>query len=199
MFNKKFIVLEGLDRSGKTTVSKILAQKIHNSVIFAFPNRNSQSGKLLNNILKDNKEYIDKHELHLLFSANRYHEMQNISQALKTNHVICDRYFYSGTAYSVANNLDYEWCELVDKYLLKPDVIFFIDINADLLSQRKDYGKEINENIFFQKKVYNVYKEMTKNIDNMIPINGNQNIEKIVEDIIFHLKKNFDMNITLNK
>ena len=74
-----FIVFEGLDRSGKSTQVERLAkhfkskkQKVQS---ISYPNRASQSGKLLDDYLNSKTGDGMGHEaVHLLFSMNRWEE-----------------------------------------------------------------------------------------------------------------------------
>ncbi|KAL6121954.1 tmp1 [Nucleospora cyclopteri] len=59
MRNYKFIVLEGIDNSGKTTISKILAEKM-NAALISFPDRKSESGKKLDEFLRNYREGIEE-------------------------------------------------------------------------------------------------------------------------------------------
>lgn len=52
----KFIVLEGLDRSGKSSVCKYLQHKLNNrteTLLISFPDRTTAIGKMINNFLKN--------------------------------------------------------------------------------------------------------------------------------------------------
>lgn len=40
--------------------------------------------------------------------------------------IICDRYWYSGVAYSAAKGLDLDWCINSDKGLIEPDLIIYL-------------------------------------------------------------------------
>lgn len=40
--------------------------------------------------------------------------------------IICDRYWYSGVAYSLAKGMDFEWCLSSDKGELEPDLIIYL-------------------------------------------------------------------------
>ena len=67
-----------------------------------FPDRTTGIGSILNSYLTCAKE-LDDHAVHLLFSANRWELEQKIVSTLKAgNHVIIDRYAYSGVAFSAA-------------------------------------------------------------------------------------------------
>ena len=132
-----FIVFEGLDRSGKSTqVKKLHAffdQQKQPVKSICYPNRDGQSGELLNNYLKCSKKADIGHEVaHLLFSMNRWEEKKQIIDMLGSGvNVICDRYAYSGVAYSIAKDLGFEWCLGADRGLVMPDLIIYFNVSAD--------------------------------------------------------------------
>lgn len=81
----KFIVFEGLDRCGKSSMVKFLQQKCSTSetpdnqtVAIGFPNRKSAIGIMINDFLC-NKTDIGNEAIHLLFSANRWEAMKEIN------------------------------------------------------------------------------------------------------------------------
>lgn len=69
------IVLEGLDRSGKTSQSTRLLKYLdglgYPAESFRFPDRNTGVGQMISSYLT-NKSQLDDHAIHLLFSANRW-------------------------------------------------------------------------------------------------------------------------------
>uniref|UniRef100_A0A8R1DV82 dTMP kinase n=1 Tax=Caenorhabditis japonica TaxID=281687 RepID=A0A8R1DV82_CAEJA len=107
------IVFEGLDRSGKSTQARRLVDFLnkkhsgqgdtkHTAVLQAFPDRSSPIGKLIDQYLKKEID-LDEHSLHLMFSADRFLKNQTIRDNIANGiDVICDRYCYSGVAYSLA-------------------------------------------------------------------------------------------------
>lgn len=70
-----FIVLEGLDRAGKTTQVKLLEQRFVEAgrpvKMMRFPDRSTIIGQMIDGYLKSSVEMED-HVIHLLFSANRW-------------------------------------------------------------------------------------------------------------------------------
>jgi dTMP kinase len=62
---------------------------------------------------------------------------------------VSDRYAYSGVCYSVAKGLSFDWCLGADRGLLKPDLVFYIDMSAADLAKRSGYGDERFEKIEF--------------------------------------------------
>ena len=148
-----FIVFEGLDRSGKSTQAKKLAERLQGDFI-CFPNReNCESGQLLNAYLKNGKDMGDE-SVHLLFAMNRWEMRNSIVQRLQDGQsVICDRYAYSGVCYSSAKGLKFDWCLGADRGLVKPDLVFYIDMSANDIAKRAGFGDERFEKIEFQSKV----------------------------------------------
>lgn len=79
--------------------------------------------------------------------------------------MICDRYAYSGVSYSAAKGLDFDWCLNADRGLIKPDLVFYFDIDMDTIKSRSGFGDERYEKTEFQGKVrdqYMKFKELNK-------------------------------------
>ena len=70
--------------------------------------------------------------VHLLFSMNRWEMKRQLVDVLQSGQdVVCDRYAYSGVAYSVAKGLDFQWCLGADRGLVLPDLVLYFDASAD--------------------------------------------------------------------
>jgi dTMP kinase len=70
----KLIVLEGLDRSGKSSISKYVQELLSvkgPTVTMNFPDRSTPIGKMINEFLSSKQE-MNNETIHLLFSANRW-------------------------------------------------------------------------------------------------------------------------------
>jgi len=92
----------------------------------SFPDRTTSIGKMINDFLISKVE-LGNEAIHLLFSANRWENMKRLNDNLEKGiTVICDRYWYSGVAYSVAKGMDFEWCISADKGLIEPDMIIYL-------------------------------------------------------------------------
>jgi dTMP kinase len=151
------IVFEGLDRSGKSTQTKLLAENLEKEGIphkvIRFPDRTTPVGKLIDSYLKS-ETAIEDHVINLLFCANRWELAKSIRDSLEAGvTVICDRYAYSGVAYSVAMGLDSDWCRSPNAGLPKPDRLVYLNLDSDKAAARGNYGTERFENPDFQMKV----------------------------------------------
>ena len=118
----------------------------------SFPNRKDcESGRLLDLYLQSRQgNDMGDEAVHLLFSMNRWETKSQIIKKLEAGtSVVCDRYAYSGVAYSAAKGLPFDWCLGADRGLLKPDLIFFMDVSAGAIAQRSGFGNERFEKLEF--------------------------------------------------
>lgn len=158
------ILIEGLDRSGKSTQAEILTQKLDAQLI-KYPDRLTPIGKIIDKYLTDKSFHLPDQAAHLLFLANRWESAQQIVDLLRSGkNIIMDRYIYSGIAYSLAKKgaeMDsFDWLYGPDRGLPKPDLTIFLTISLEELSSRKGYGEERYEQIEFQKKVKACFLEI---------------------------------------
>jgi dTMP kinase len=160
-----FIVLEGLDRTGKTTQARRLTEALNRATPGAahcqpFPDRSTPIGALLSGYLASATD-CEKHAVHLLFSANRWECAPRIERLLREGvHVVADRYSYSGVAYSAAKGLDFQWCAEADQGLPVPDVVLFLVADADALRARAGFGRERYETEEMQRAVAAAYMRL---------------------------------------
>ncbi len=142
-----FIVLEGVDRCGKTTQSALLPKKLVSlgvaAVAMRFPDRTTPVGQLINSYLTSGSE-LDDHAVHLLFSANRWEAAPKLREVLgQGTTIVCDRYAHSGVAFSSAKVNDQnqaimsmDWCKSSDLGLPAPDAVIFLDLALDEAERR---------------------------------------------------------------
>ncbi|CAR29263.1 hypothetical protein ZYGR_0Z01850 [Zygosaccharomyces rouxii] len=166
------ILVEGLDRTGKSTQASILLDKLKpNAELVKFPDRTTPIGQLINRYLTDESFQLPDQSIHLLFSANRWELSQSLQNTLLSGkHVIMDRYVYSGIAYSLAkgiDGMDFDWCIQPDKGLIKPDLLFFLS-NRDSLdtASREGFGQERYESLAFQEKVRDQFYRVLERLEN---------------------------------
>jgi len=198
MSKPKFIVFEGIDGSGKSTISNLLFEKLRlqkEEVYKTFEPTDSPIGSVIKNIL--NKRIIsDDKTIGALFLADRLDHIQNpVSGMLQYleqgKHVISDRYYYSSYAYHVPM-LDMDWVIAANKVcadLLRPDIVFYIDISAEESMKRLSASRAFLDLFETQEKMEQVilnYKEAIqkegKN-DNVVIIDGQRSVEEIFDEV----------------
>ncbi|OIW30126.1 hypothetical protein CONLIGDRAFT_702609 [Coniochaeta ligniaria NRRL 30616] len=158
------IVLEGLDRSGKTTQVKLLEQRFvelgKKVKVMRFPDRSTPIGQMIDSYLRSQTE-MDDHVIHLLFSANRWEAAKQIHSLLSSGTtVLCDRYYYSGIVYSAAKqnpSLSLGWARHPEVGLPRPDLVLFLDLDEDRARARGGWGGEVYERAEMQRRVRELF------------------------------------------
>ena len=143
-----FVVFEGVDRAGKSTQCKLLAEGLRKrgreATLINFPDRTTGVGQLIDKYLRKEVE-LDDRAVHLMFSANRWEAAQSIKDLLESGvDVVCDRYAFSGVAFSAAKESidDLDWRKAPDAGLPAPDVVVFLEIPPEKAEARSGFGNE---------------------------------------------------------
>ncbi|XP_045535767.1 thymidylate kinase [Papilio machaon] len=186
------IVIEGVDRTGKSTQSKNLVENLNNRKIKAeyvnFPDRSTEIGKVINSYLKSKNDLSDE-TIHLLFSANRWEKARSLIKKLEEGiSIIVDRYCYSGVAFTAAKGYDINWCKSPDSGLPKPDKVFFLTMPLENILQRNGFGNERYEVLDFQKRVSEMYDKLRE--DNWEVLDARRSIQTIEDEL---LEKSLDV------
>ena len=197
--NPFFIVLDGVDGSGTTTHSKLLASfleyrgfKIH----LTHEPSSSEIGKLLRNFLK-NKEIPPTTDA-LLFAADRdLHYHNEIKKKLDEGYfVISDRYIESSIIYQSvqSDDITIEWVKELNKFVGLPDLTIVLDIDPKLaLTRKNDDDPEKFEDSSFLDKVRELYLTRAKQEGYYI-IDTNDIIEFVQEKIQKIVLEKLDVN-----
>ncbi|KAF3771100.1 hypothetical protein M406DRAFT_19190, partial [Cryphonectria parasitica EP155] len=169
-----FIVLEGLDRSGKTTQVKLLQEKLAGMgravELARFPGMLPVSLSLsfsffffiINTYLTSpNAPSLPDQAIHLLFTANRWEAAPRLTSLLASGTtIICDRYYYSGMVYSAAKHnpaLPLSWARSPEVGLPRPDLVVFLDLDGAAAEKRGGWGGERYEKREMQARVRELF------------------------------------------
>ncbi|MDO5851269.1 MAG: dTMP kinase [Methanobacteriaceae archaeon] len=179
-----YIILEGIDGTGKTTQTKLLTEDLkekgYNATQVIEPT-NSEIGKLIRKYLQDKDSTTSNKQdiLALLFAADRL-TLKNTLKKVKGNKkeiIISDRSYYSSLAYQ---NNDI-WVKDLNKKAVKPDIIIILDmpVKEALTRCMKQDTFETQEFLIQTKENYlNIAKK-----ENIPIVKANQSIEKVQNDI----------------
>jgi dTMP kinase len=165
--NGAFIVIEGLDGSGKTTQAKLLAKRLQRSrpaMYTAEPSRGKIGTFIRNRILYGEVRPPTSVEA-LLFAADRIEHIRNeVQPALeKGTVVVSDRYLYSSLAYQGSAGLSLDWIQTINSQAMKPDIALFIDVDPETVLKRLKRKKSVMENLGTQLRVRAVYLKYVEN------------------------------------
>lgn len=181
-----FIVVEGLDGSGKTTQAKLLTAKLSQNYQTLYTAEPSQGkiGIFVRESCLYEKQRLPPNVEALLFAADRIEHVENeIKPALQEGRlVICDRYVYSSLAYQGSTGLSIDWIKEINKYAMKPDYSVFIDVPPEIVLQRLRRKKSVMETLEIQQKVRDIYLQFVVRGD-LFRIKGSRSIEEVSEDL----------------
>lgn len=193
------IVIEGIDGSGKTTISNELKRKLEEKNYKVFLTKEPFDKRIKDIILSIISEDHPKTKyfgfsLACLFCADRYIHQTIIEEKLKENFiVISDRYYHSSFAYqSNYEDFDIEWLKNLHKFIIKPDFTFILDVPVEIAIERtSDRTKRTSyENINFLKKVRENYLKLPNILkdEKIFIIDNTKSVEETVNNILKIIK-----------
>jgi len=199
-----FIVLDGMDGSGKSEMVKLLHNYLFSKnkkyrILTTREPTNGTYGQEIRKMLteeKDPKLNADK-MLELFIKDREEHVNETIMPFLKksngheVNIVICDRYYYSTIAFQVTQGLDL--IMLVEKNLKfpKPDIAFIMDISPEIALDRiKKREKEKFEHLNFMNELRSRFLELNETLeDNLKIIDASKELNVVFEEIKMEVDK----------
>jgi len=188
-----FIVIEGIDGSGITTQSKLLADWFSKKGFRVFLTSEPSEGgigKLLRTYLKNNSinPAIDA----LLFAADRVEHTETIKKKLEEGYVvISSRYFESSIAYQSSQGIPIDWIEKINKYAIPPDITIILDAPPEVTIERVEKRNSIShkdkekfERIDFLHKVRTVFLSRASKFSNYHTVNATRDINTVHKEIV---------------
>ncbi len=184
-----FIVIEGLDGAGKTTISKWLVEVFERNGRNAIYTYEPSDTKFVD-ALKSYKEYRTPELDALAYAADRLVHLRKvvIPALLSGTDVIMDRYYFSSIAYQGASGVPIEWVIEVNRYAIKPDLSIYIDVEPEAGLTRIKKGKSSSrfpeyEKIDLLRKVREIYMDMV-NRGWLEYVDGNHPIEQVKGEVL---------------
>ena len=181
-----FIVIEGLDGSGKTTQAILLANKLsenHQVLSTAEPSHGKIGAFIRQDCLYEQTRLPTEAEA-LLFAADRIEHMQNeLAPALSEGKiVICDRYIYSSLAYQGGAGLSLDWIKTINARALEPDFALYIDVSPERVLERLRRKRSVMETLETQQKVRRIYLKYVDKGELML-IDGDKSKDAVAQDL----------------
>lgn len=193
-----FITFEGPDGAGKSTIIKLVHEKLlqdgFNIVLTREPGGTPIAEKIRDIILDNSNQALDARTEALLYAASRrQHLVEKIWPALKEGKIVlCDRFLDSSLAYQgggrnlgVENVLNINLFATENTY---PDLTLFFDVSPEVGLARVSKDKKRvadrldNENENFHDKVYKTFKEIIEqNKSRIVVIDASKSIDEVVE------------------
>lgn len=188
------IALEGIDKAGKDTQSRLLERKLaqmgHKVKRLAFPDYGTPLGKEIGKFLQG--EISLRPEVRqLLYVANRWERQEDMEEWLKRKvFVIADRYVPSGLAYGLANGLDLDWMLKLEEGLPIADIVIMVDISVETSYNRGQRRDIYEKDKMLLGKVRSSYLELAKRFG-WIVVNGDRSVEDVSQAIWKEVQSHF--------
>lgn len=190
----KFIVFEGPDGCGKSTIAKMIRNELLDIEIDCVLTREpggTKTGEKIRDILLNKDNIISAStEALLMASARAQHIEELIKPSLNLGkQVLCDRFVVSSLVYQgIGRNLGINRVEKLNEFAVDicPDLTIFFDLDYEIALGRRNIRKtsdrmeDMDDDFHYKihegyKRIYSEYKEKY----NIIRIDSSDKIEKV--------------------
>lgn len=193
----KFIVFEGPDGSGKSTILDMVAEYLEKLDVDFIKTRDPGGTDIsedIRNIIlsNDNMEMSNRTEA-LLYAASRAQLVEEviIPNIKKGKLVLCDRFVLSSLAYQgYGRDLGIDEVKGINDFAtggIKPDLILFFMVDSTTVLERKrenfDADRLENEDFSFHEKVYEGYMRVLNKTDGIVKIDAMNSLENVFEQV----------------
>ncbi len=186
-----FITLEGIDGSGKTSVSRMLKEYFENFGKKVY--LTEEPTQIIFDVKSIMEKDLDAFTRTFIFMADRVEHIKLIREKLSLDYiVICDRYVDSTFAYqgailkNIFNGVEnaYSYMNSIYKpFSLEPDKIIYLDVRPDLgLKRIESRKREIFEKVNYLEDVRDFYLFLSK-IRNYKVFDSNGNLKDLWKKI----------------
>ncbi len=199
-----FIVVDGIDGSGKSEIVKMLHNYLFSKskkyrILTTREPTNGKYGKKIREMLRKEKDPLSNDKkLTELFIKDREEHLRIIIEPFlkRSNHhehniVISDRYYYSTIAFQGAQGIDIKSLINKNKQFRKPDITFILDSEPSIALKRIRYRqKEKFEQLEFMKRIRKNFLMLPRLLkDNIKIIDSNKPLKNVLADIKSELDK----------
>jgi dTMP kinase len=191
-----FVVIEGIDGCGKSSVARLVAKRIGKRAVLTREPTESWIGKA---VRRGDKAEVSPYIDALLFMADRSLHTEEIRRLLsKKKLVISDRYYHSTVAYQAANLQKhfkgdaFNW--LLDANLrisMHPDLTVLLVIPPKEALRRVGRRGRLSrfEKLGFLTKVHNNYLRLAKLDKSIVKVDASQDLKTVVDEVLGHISR----------
>lgn len=193
-----FIVIEGPDGSGKSTISDIVCDKLRQNgfdVVHTREPGGIEIAEEIRNIILDpkNTKMDGKTEALLYAASRRQHLVEKVIPAKKEGKiVICERFVYSSLAYQgYGRNLGFEDILKINDFAIGndyPDLTIYLDIDEKeglkRIENRAFKDRLDKESLEFHHLVNEGYQRVLKEFKDTRIVDASKSIDEVVLDVL---------------
>lgn len=196
-----FVVLEGVDRCGKTSQAELLAQRIRDggapARTFGTPDRRLRTGHLAGKLLRGQVRLAgevvpdgDALVLQCVLTCNRYAVAAQVRETLRSGtSVVCVRWWPSAVVYGQADGLLRYLVLEASSFLPEPDLFVLLDVDPASIARRFDPAERYEADLDLQRKLADSYRYIWRAESAACPakwvvVDGSQS-ESAVADLVW--------------
>ncbi|HEX5695124.1 MAG TPA: dTMP kinase [Acidimicrobiia bacterium] len=189
----KYIALEGVDGSGKSTVAKALVERLTSSgdeAILVREPGGTALGEVVRGLLLDSERLDDWAEV-FLFAAQRSELAREVvlPALQRGTWVVSDRSYYSSIAYQGrGRGLGEDKVRAINEIGLDgvvPHHVFVLDVEPDLaLARQQDPDRIGKEGVDFQSAVRASYQSLAATEDKVVLLDGSLSADEMASKIL---------------
>jgi dTMP kinase len=187
----RLIVFEGIDGSGKTSLSKCFLARLQSEgvpAVWLYEPTDSPPGRRIRRLAQDRDSISVQEELELFIADRRWDVERNVLPALRAGTtVVMDRYYYSNACYQGARGLDMD--EILRRnreFAPDPDLVFIVDVDVDRALERIALARAARAKLFekkeFLEKVRGNYLALRG--PNLALIDGNPPLAEVIGPVL---------------
>jgi deoxyadenosine/deoxycytidine kinase len=195
-----YIAVEGAIGAGKTSIAKMLSQRLNAKIIL----ERFEENPFLEKFYKDPKSYAFRTQI--FFLLERYNQLQELHQKeLFQSYIISDYIFEKDRIFAYMNLNDDELkiyeqvASVLDKNIADPDIVIYLQSSTNRLMQNirkrdreferditEDYIDDLNEayNYFFSR--YKSTRVLIVNCEETDFVNDSNEFDSLVSEIFSH-------------
>ncbi len=194
-----FVVFEGVEGCGKSTVIKWLVEKFQSEGYGIYLTRepggkgSDLAEKIRQLILSPENNVYPETEAYLFAASRAQHVREVIAPHIEKGEIVlCDRFVHSSLAYQgVGRKLGQDQVNNINQLAIGkywPDVVVLLDLDPVIGLSRKEEGhmskdRIDSEVISFHQTIREAYLKMASEDDRFIIVDASQSLEKVKEDV----------------
>lgn len=194
-----FIVFEGPNGVGKTTIINAVCSQLNNEVI-PFVRTKEPTTSELGVYIRENQNKYSKEVLACLVAANRYEHIESVvALSIQAGDVVlCDRYFPSSLVYQLMDGVELSFVEGLNQKILVPSLTVFLTAKEDIVKTRLRERGQLSRFERDQKKEIQLYQDAKLLLEsrgwNILQIDTNSQGAPEIADLIVRGIKNIISN-----
>ena len=188
-----FVAFEGIDGSGKSTITGLVAEKLKKDGYKVFTTHEPTNNRVASEDLVRNRNAESYLKLFFSFTEDRFSHQLKIKEHLDMGEIVlCDRYLLSSYAYQGEviqklfenKNEAIQWMSGVSRIItVRPDLNFLLDIDPEIALERILERKQITsfEDLGYLRSVRGFYILLSSK--DTILIDASRPMKDVTEDV----------------